>query len=173
MAEKGFITIHIPKRVVDEARRRGLDVESIVINSILEKLRLDPDEEITIHIELTEKFLDEARKYINLGNLVQASEKPCKVAEECVKALAIKLEVPEAEEAKREGRWWTRLLSRAAKKLSVRLSEPVISQGWSVGYDLHVWGFHKAALDIDSVKATLPTIEHMLVKTKEIIQKQT
>jgi len=138
-----------------------------------QRLKLNPQDEITTRIELAKKFLDEARKYIDQGDPVQASEKLYKVAEECIKALAVKFRVPDVEEAKREGRWWTKLLSRASKKLSLLLSEPIISHGWSVGYDLHVWGFHEAALNIDSVKAILPTMEQMLIKTKEIIQRQT
>mgnify|MGYP001772836905 CR=1 FL=1 len=168
MDAEGFVSIYIPKRVVDEVLRRGLDVESFV-DSILEKLKLDPQDEVAIYVELAERFLSEARRYVDRGDPVQASEKLYKVAEECVKALAIKFKVPEAEEARREGRW-TKLLSRAAKRLSAMLSEPIISYGWSVGYDLHVWGFHEAALDLESIKVALPTIEQLLKKVKEVIQ---
>lgn len=171
MGGRDFITLYIPRRIADEIRRRGLDIESFIIDILSEKLKLDPQEEAAIYIELAERFLDEARKYIDQNDPVQASEKLYKVVEECIKALAIKFRTPEFEEARREGRWWIKLLSRAAKKLSSQLGEPIISYGWSVGYDLHVWGFHEAALDIDAVKATLDTIEQMLIKTREIIKK--
>ncbi|MEM1610718.1 MAG: PaREP1 family protein [Sulfolobales archaeon] len=171
MGGRDFITLYIPKRIADEIRRRGLDIELFIIDSLSEKLKLDPQEEAAIYVELAERFLDDARRYIDQNDPVQASEKLYKVAEECIKALAIKFRTPESEEARREGRWWIKLLSRAAKKLSSQLSEPIISYGWSVGYDLHVWGFHEAALDIDAVKTTLNIIEQMLVKTREIIKK--
>jgi hypothetical protein len=69
--------------------KRGYDIEFLVIDSIVEKLRIDPEEEVAIHIELAERYLDEARRYIDRGDPVQASEKLYKVAEECIKALAI------------------------------------------------------------------------------------
>ncbi len=48
--------------------------------------------------------MQEAREYLEKSNAVQASEKLYRVAEECVKALAIKFNTPEAQEARREGR---------------------------------------------------------------------
>ena len=171
MSAENFVSIYIPKRIVDEVLRRGLDIESFVIDSIVERLKLDPHDEAVIYLELAERFLSEARKYVDQGDPVQASEKLYKVAEECVKALAIKFKISEAEEARREERWWTKLLSRAAKKLSTMLNEPLISYGWSLGYDLHVWGFHEAALDLESVKTALPMIEQLFKKVKSIIQR--
>jgi hypothetical protein len=169
---EAFVAVHVPREIVEKAKRKGFDVELLVVESIAEKLGLDPREEASIHVKLAEKFLEEAKKFIEQGDAVQASEKLYKVAEECVKALAIMFRAPEVEEARREGRWWTKLLSRASKKLSLKLKEPIISYGWSVGYDLHVWGFHEASLDIDSVKAVAPIIEQLLAKTKEIIRRQ-
>ncbi len=116
--------------------------------------------------------MQEAREYLEKGNAVQASEKLYKVAEECVKALATKFNIPEAQEAHREGKWWTKLLSKAAKTLTTKLNEPTINRGWSIAYDLHVWGFHEAALTIDQVKASLPDIEQLLKKTQQLAQTQ-
>lgn len=48
MCEEGFVSIYIPKRVVDEVLRKGLDVEFFVINSIIERLRLNPWDEIDV-----------------------------------------------------------------------------------------------------------------------------
>lgn len=93
MNEKDFVVIRVPRRVADEARRRGLDVESLAIDSVIEKLELDPREEAVIHVELAERFLNEARERIDRGDPVQASEKLYKVAEECIKALAIALDL--------------------------------------------------------------------------------
>jgi PaREP1/PaREP8 domain containing family protein len=96
-----FSTIYLPKKIIEEAMKRGYDIESLVIDSIVKKLRIDPEEEADIHIELAERYLDEARRYIDRGDPVQASEKLYKVAEECIKALAIELRAPEVDEAKR------------------------------------------------------------------------
>ncbi len=122
------------------------------------------------HLELALRFLDEAKMYLGKGDPVQASERLYKVAEECIKALAIKYNIPGAEEALKEGRWWTRLLSRAAKTLTTRLNEQIINTAWCVAYDLHVWGFHEAALTVDHVKVSLPHIEQLLRKTQQLLQ---
>ncbi len=171
MIESDVHTVHIPKKLVVEATRRGYDIEALITDVLIEKLELDPKEEVDTRIEVAEHFLKEAREYIEKGDAVQASEKLYKVAEECIKALAIKFKMPEVEEAKREGRWWTKLLARASAKLASTLNEPIILHGWSTAYNLHVWGFHEMALDIDSVKASLPTIEQLLAKTRELIKR--
>lgn len=56
---------------------RGLDTEAYVIDVLIEKLKVDLDEEAVLHIEVAEHFFEEAKKYIEVGN-----------AEECVKILA-------------------------------------------------------------------------------------
>jgi len=71
-----------------------------------------------------------------------------------VKALAVEFNTPEVHKARREGRWWAKLLSRAAKTLSLKLEEPLINIGWSVAYDLRVRGFHEAVLCIEQTKLT-------------------
>jgi len=170
MDDQEFSMIYLPRKIIEEAMKRGYDIESLVIDSIVEKLRIDPEEEVAIHIELAERYLDEARRYIDRGDPVQASEKLYKVAEECIKALAIELRTPEVEEAKREGRWWVKLLARAAERIAMLLNKAVIQHGWSVAYNLHVWGFHEASLDMDAIKVSPPTIEYLVVETKKIIQ---
>ena len=169
MSSHDYVVVSVPRKLAREVEKRGYDLESLVVESIVEKLGLDPREEAEVHLELAEKFLTEAKKYIESGDPVQASEKLYKAAEECVKALAIRFGIPEVEEARREGRWWTKLLSRASKRLSAMLNETIVMYGWSVGYDLHVWGFHESALDMDNVKASLPTIEQLVEKTREIL----
>ncbi len=171
MTEGSVYTVQIPKRLAEVARERGLDLEALVIDTIIEKLSMDPEDEVIAHVEVAKHFLEEAKRYIEKGDPVQASEKLYKVAEECVKALAIKFRRPEVEEARREGRWWTKLSARVSTKLSLTLNEPTILHGWSTAYNLHVWGFHEMALDLDSVKASLPTIEQLLTKTIELVQK--
>jgi len=47
----------------------------------------------------------------------------------------------------------------------------MIRYAWEDAYDLHVWGLHEAAYNIDHVRTSIPTIEQLLVKTKELIRK--
>jgi len=171
MSEGEVYTIRLPKRLAAEVSRRGFDIELIVIETLLEKLNLDPSEEVATRVGVAEHFLEEARRCVEKGDAVQASEKLYKAAEECIKALAIRFGVPEAEEARREGRWWTKLLARASRTLSAALRDPMIRYAWEDAYDLHVWGFHEAAYNIDHVRMSVPTIEQLLVKTRELIRR--
>jgi hypothetical protein len=159
----------IPRGLYEKVKEKGFDVVDLLLISFSEKLGLDPGDEVSFRLELAERYLEEAKMYVERGDPVQSSEKLYKVAEECVKALAIKFNTPEVHEARREGRWWAKLLSRAAKTLSLKLEEPLINIGWSVAYDLHVRGFHEAVLSIEHVKLSLPHIESLLERTRELL----
>jgi len=171
MSESNVYTIRLPKRLAAEVLRRGFDVELIVVEILFEKLNLDPSKEIATRIEVAEHFFEEAGKYVEKGDAVQAGENLYKVAEECVKALAVKFKVQEVEEARREGRWWAKPLARATRTLSATLNDPMVRYTWENAYDLHVWGLHEATYNIDYVRTSIPTIEQLLVKTKELIRK--
>ena len=163
------ITMVLPEKLIRKLSEKGIDIETYLIE-VLTREFCDPIDEIEIRLELAEKYLGEAKDYLEKGDPVQASEKLYKVAEECIKALAIKFNIPELYEARKEGRWWTKLLSKAAKTLSIRLNEPTINRGWSIAYDLHVWGFHEAVLTIDHIKASVKDIEYLFEKTRELLK---
>ena len=171
MSERS-ICVRLPRVLVEKIREIGLDVESLVIDVIVERLSSDPEEEARIHVEIAEHFLSEAKRYIEVNDPVQASEKLYKVAEECIKALAIRYKISEFEKAREAGRWKTRLLDKAALRLSQILNEPLIVDAWDTAFKLHVDGFHEARLDIDYIRARLPKIEQLLKKTKELLEKQ-
>jgi len=162
-------TVAIPKRLADLIRERGSDPESLVVDALIEKLGLDPGEEVAVRIELAERFLEEAKKYIEQNDAVQASEKLYKVAEECIKALAQRYRVPELGEAAKRGKWDTWILGKAATRLAQQLGEERIKAAWSYAYEIHVWGFHEAKYGIDIVKQTLPHIEWLLQYAKKAL----
>ena len=56
--------IMVPRRLLEEARRRGIDIESRVIELLSWDLGLDPREEALIHLEFAARLLDEARQAI-------------------------------------------------------------------------------------------------------------
>ncbi len=93
------------------AKERGIDVEDLIIGALS---RIDPQEGLKVRMELAERYLAEMDEYLRKGDAVQASEKAYKAAEEVIKALAEKFNIPEYQEAVREGRWFTYLLTRAA-----------------------------------------------------------
>lgn len=155
-------TVVIPRELAEAVRRRGLDLESFVIEAVEAALQLDPDEELRARLSVAEHMLARAREELRRGDPVQASEKLYKAVEECIKVLACLEGLEECAVARREGRWWTRLLSRAARRLARALGEPLILEAWGQAYDLHVHGFHEHALDVEDVEQGLPAAERLV-----------
>ena len=93
---------------------------------------------------------------------IQASEKLYKVVENCVKALAIAHNLEEYEIAKMERTWWSKLLARAAHKLSRLLNDDVVLRAWQAAFDIHVYGFHEEIYTQQEVKDAVPIIEKLL-----------
>ncbi len=160
--------IYLPKKLVDALEASGLDIIDVIIYALSDKL--DPHETAEARIELAERYLAEAREYINKGDAVQASEKLYKVTEECIKALAEILKLPEAGEARRSGRWFTWLLGSASVSIAEKLGKPEVAEAWALAYDAHVWGFHEMKYSIDKVAWRLKYIETLLVIAENVIK---
>ncbi len=58
------MTLYVPSKLVEEARRRGFDVESLVVDSLVRTLNLDPRVAVEAHLELSLKYLDEGRALV-------------------------------------------------------------------------------------------------------------
>lgn len=56
-------TIEIPEPLATKAMELGLDIEKFVIESLLNKLKLDPKKEAQVHIILAKKFLEEGKNW--------------------------------------------------------------------------------------------------------------
>ena len=165
------VTVTIPEKLAKAIRSRGLDVEAFVLEAIERSLELDPREELEARLAIAEYMLERAREELERGDPVQASEKLYKAVEECIKTLACLEGLEECGEARREGQWWTKLLSRAARKLARKLNEPIILEAWKSAYDLHIHGFHEHALGIEEVKEDLPVVEKLVRYTKRRLEK--
>jgi len=107
------------------------------------------------------EFLEEGRKYIDQNNPVQASEKLYKAAEEAVKKLAERFDIPEHGEARGKGRWTAPLLFGAVRRLSEKVNPEILNR-WHAAWFLRVEGFHEARLDIEEVKFRLKFIEELV-----------
>jgi AraC-like DNA-binding protein len=84
---------------------RGLDVEDFVLRLFSKELNLDPKTVAEARLELAERYLAEGRELV-YRDPVQASEKLYRVAEECVKALAIHYNLEDIlGNVERRGRW--------------------------------------------------------------------
>jgi hypothetical protein len=117
-------------------------------------------------LELARRLLAEAEEYLAKGDAVQSSEKLYKAAEECIKALAERLNLKEVREAEEKGRWTVTLLEKAVGKLVDKLGVDV-EFGWAEANYLHVWGFHEAKLDVEDVKRRIPIIRRLVDLAQE------
>nr|WP_052290687.1 PaREP1 family protein [Caldivirga maquilingensis] len=73
----------------------------------------NPIEEL---MRITEESIRESRERLNAGDVIQASEKAYKAAEEVIKAIAEKFNLPEYQMAVKEGEWYIYHLSSVASK---------------------------------------------------------
>jgi hypothetical protein len=153
------------EELIKKAEEKGINVEDLIISALSKE---DPQEGIKARLELAEKYMKEAEEFLKKGDVVQSSEKAYKVAEEIVKAFAEKFNLTEYQQAVKEDRLHTYTLANAAAKLSSKLGD-WIKTGWNSAYTLHVWGFHEAKLDLDSVKNLLQDVKRMLEESKKIL----
>jgi len=156
------------EELIKRAEEKGIDVEELILSALS---RVDPKESIKLRIELTEKYMSEAFKYLDKGDAVQASEKAYKAAEEVVKALSEKFNLPEYQQAVKEGRWYTYTLGNASSTLSTKLGYWVLD-GWSSAYFLYVWGFHEARLTTSDITSYLNRVKEMLEEAKRVLNKK-
>ncbi|ABL78767.1 PaREP1 family protein [Thermofilum pendens] len=164
-------TVVIPRRLVEEVEKRGLSVESLVVDALSKALDLDPEVVAEARLELAAKFMEEADEYLGKGDPVQASEKLYKVAEECIKALAEGFNAPTLEKVRERGRWDTWLLGMAATDLSRILGDERVHLAWSKAYEIHVWGFHEAKYRVEDVAAARPVVKWLLDFAGEALRK--
>ncbi|ADN49789.1 PaREP1 family protein [Vulcanisaeta distributa] len=157
--------MEIPEELIKAAEEKGIDIIDLLISAIG---RSDPSTAIRIRLELAEKYLNEAKEYVRKGDAVQASEKAYKAAEECIKALAERYNIPEHQQAIKEGRWYTYLLGMASNTLASILGDWVAT-GWAAGYVLHVWGFHEAKFSVGDLSNYLRLVENLVTNTKKAL----
>jgi len=142
------------------AEEYGIDVEDVLINAIRSKSS-DPSETIRLRIELAKKYMAESREYLGRGDATQASEKAYRAAEEVIKALAERYNLPEHQQATKEGKWYTHQLGSAVNRLAKMLGEWVMN-GWTSAYFLHVWGFHEAKLTVNDITSYIGEVEKLV-----------
>jgi len=164
------VSVTIPRRLVEELERRGVDVGSAFIDLASIVLNLDP-QAVEAHLELALKYLEEGRSLIDRDS-VKASEKLYKAAEEVVKALTVHFNLESVlRDVERSGRWSVAKLEEAVEAISERVGE-WFRHSWDSAWVLHVWGFHEAKLNSKAVKLRLPDVEKMVSEAREVVKKQ-
>ncbi len=153
--------------LIKKAEEYDIDINDLIIDAISRK---DPKGAINLRIELAKKYIAEAEEYLKKGDAVQASEKAYKTAEEIVKALAEKFNIPEYQQASKEGRWYTYWLASAVNRLTKDLGNWILN-GWNSAFNLHVWGFHEVKLSTSDITEYLRKVKEMLDNVIKILEK--
>ncbi|MDT7886130.1 MAG: PaREP1 family protein [Thermoproteota archaeon] len=123
------------------------------------------------HLELSAKYLDEGKSLID-KDPIQASEKLYKAAEEVVKALTIYFNLSDIiEKVDERKRWTVAELDKASRMISEKLGK-WFRNSWDAAWALHVWGFHEAKLDSESVRDRLQDIEKMVMEAQKVVKKK-
>jgi len=165
---KGVI-VSIPRRLVEELEKRGMDVETSVVDLLMKALNLDPEVSVDVHLELALKYLEEGKSLAD-KDPVQASEKLYKAAEEVVKALATYFNLSDIlEDVAKSGRWSVTRLWRSVLRISDKLGEWFM-HSWNSAWVLHVWGFHEAKFGPEDVKKLLPYVERMALEAQKVVR---
>jgi hypothetical protein len=162
------VSVIIPRRFAEEIAKRGFGLEEIVLSSLIEKLGLDPAAATEVRLELASRYLREGAELVD-RDPIQASEKLYKAAEECVKALAIYLNLGNIlREVEKSGRLTTTELEKAVEAISDRVGR-WFEEAWDRAWDLHVWGFLETKPDSEAVKRRLPYIEKMVEEAEKLV----
>jgi hypothetical protein len=165
------MSISIPRKLFDGIVKKGIDIESYIIDLLTKMFNLDPIVSVESHLELSMKYLDEGRSLID-KDPIQASEKLYKAAEEVVKALTIYFNLSNIIEKVNERKMWTVTeLDKASRMISEKLGKWFRSS-WDTAWALHVWGFHEAKLDSESVRDRLPDIEKMVMEAQKVVKRK-
>ncbi|MEZ0290247.1 MAG: PaREP1 family protein [Sulfolobales archaeon] len=165
------VHIVIPRKLYERLASLGVDVESKIIEILLNELKLDPREELEVYIELAERFLYEGKNLVD-KDPVQASEKLYKAAEESVKALVIIHRVEEIIARVRErGRWRSEDLFNAVTMLRSVYGDE-IRRLWNTAWTLHVWGFHEAKATKEYVEASVRDVELLVELVSRALKTQ-
>ncbi|MCY0860145.1 MAG: PaREP1 family protein [Sulfolobaceae archaeon] len=104
--------------------------------------------------------MKEADDLLDKGDIIQASEKYYKAAEEAIKILAIRNSLNTLVKVKRLNHWTSKLYFKAVEELRKAYSDINIS--WISAWLLHIEGFHEARLSKDQVKLLKENVKKLI-----------
>jgi len=106
------------------------------------------------------RLLKEADELLSKGDVVQASEKYYKAAEEAIKILSYKNSVNAVSKVKRIGHWNSKLYFDAVEELE-NLYHGIRSL-WISAWLLHIEGFHEARLSKENIQHLKSDVEKLV-----------
>ena len=108
---------------MEELEKRGIDVESTLVDLLAKTLDLDAEVAVEAHLELALKYLEEGKNLVE-RDPVQASRKLYRAAEETVKALTVHFNLSDIlVKVEKRSRWTVTELEKAVEAISERLGE--------------------------------------------------
>ena len=149
------------ERIREEAKKKDLSEEELILNAVYEFLKLDPESRIEIHLSLSDKYLREAEDLIKKGDYVQASEKAWGAASQVVKAVA----------AKRGKELRSHVeLHRFVAELRRGIRDAELSTLWASATSLHQ-NFYENWLPSETVNDWIENVKKFVEKLKVEIKK--
>nr|WP_210433953.1 PaREP1 family protein [Acidianus brierleyi] len=107
------------------------------------------------------RLLNEAEELLSKGDLVQASEKYYKAAEESVKLLVFENNLKDIiKTIENRGRWESEDLFKSCKLLRFKNSE--ILRFWTSAWTLHVEGFHELSLSEKEIRKLKEDVKRLV-----------
>jgi hypothetical protein len=150
----------IEKKLKEEAEKKGISEEEIIVEAISKALDepLDPDELVEVHLKLLEKYMNEAEDFLKKGDYVQASKKVWKAAAQAVKALAAK----DGREIRSH-----RELNEEVSRISRETGDDEIRALWQSATALHQ-NFYENWLPPDMVEGNIRDVKKLVEKLKKL-----
>ncbi len=159
-----MVPIILPKKLDEKLRERAgetgtlpeeLGVE-LIRNSLHEEL--DPEELIEHYQALSEKYLAEAKEFLNKGDLVQTSEKLWGASALAVKAVAAKKGL----KLEKHGSLWV-----FVSQLSEESGDKDLIRLFSVANSLH-WNFYEHQMNQRAIEIGEEDVEKLIAKLRGI-----
>jgi hypothetical protein len=97
-------------------------------------------------------LVEEADELLSKGDIIQASEKYYKAAEESIKLLVKILDIKEIiEKVRRRKSWESGILFKAARLIAKKTNKYEVIRIWRAAWYLHILGFHEMKLTKERV----------------------
>ena len=153
----------ILKKLEEISKSEEVLPEEIIHEAVLEYLKLtDPETKTALHVNLSERYFDEADEHIKKEDYVQASEKLWEAASQMVKAVAAKRNL----ELRSHGD-----LNRFVADVRREVNEPEIRRVWQIATSLHQ-NFYEAWLPGETVKESVEDIKRFREMLERILHQQ-
>jgi len=161
MAATITIPIKVKEKLDELSRSKDEPFEELLITALNRTYSiLNPEDRAEIHLELCDKYLKEAKEFLQKGDSVQSSEKGWGAATEILKAMAAK----EGKELRSHARLWDYVSA-----LRRRYGDEEISTLWHKANSLHT-NFYENWMPLDEVELAVNGVERFVEKLKGLMQ---